>query len=142
MVRQLRNEESHGSINISEQEVDAALRIVIDMYLFVTGMNITELETAGYDADEKYQTQAANPIYPNDEEEPYEYDMTAESFIPANELTEEQRIDVLCKSLIEMMTHGGYRPSDKTFCKQRSQYLALNYSHTWQAMNIGADTRG
>ena len=45
--------------------------------------------------------------------------MAAESFIPANELTEEQRIDVLCKSLVQMMNHGGYRASDKTFCKQR-----------------------
>lgn len=56
MVRQLRNEESHGSIHISEQEVDAALRIVIDMYLFVTGMNITELESAGYDAEQREAT--------------------------------------------------------------------------------------
>lgn len=52
MLRQLRNDESHGSMNLTEQEADAALRIVIDMYLFVTGMNITELEAAGYDADE------------------------------------------------------------------------------------------
>ena len=44
ILRQLRNHESHGSVEISEQEVDAATRIVIDMYLFVTGMNITELE--------------------------------------------------------------------------------------------------
>ncbi len=56
MVRQLRNEESHGSIHISEQEVDAALSIVIDMYLFVTGMNITELEAAGYDAEQRDAT--------------------------------------------------------------------------------------
>ena len=41
LVRQLRNEETHGGIHISEKEVDAALHIVIDMYLFVTGMNIT-----------------------------------------------------------------------------------------------------
>lgn len=53
LVRQLRNEETHGSIHISEQEVDAALRVVIDMYLFVTGMNITELESAGYDAEQR-----------------------------------------------------------------------------------------
>ena len=46
-------------------------------------------------------------------------DMAAEPFVPANELTEEQRIDVLRKSLIQMMNHGGYRSSDKTFCKQR-----------------------
>ena len=56
MVRQLRNEESHCSIHISEQEADAALRIVIDMYLFVTGMNITELEVAGHDAEQREAT--------------------------------------------------------------------------------------
>jgi type I restriction enzyme R subunit len=43
MLRQLRNHESHGSLEISEQEVDAAIRIVIDMYLFVTGMNVDNL---------------------------------------------------------------------------------------------------
>lgn len=47
------------------------------------------------------------------------FSMAAESFVPANELTEEQRIDVLHKSLVQMMNHGGYRTSDKTFCKQR-----------------------
>ena len=43
LLRQLRNHESHGSVEISEQEVDAAIRIVIDMYLFVTGMNVNNL---------------------------------------------------------------------------------------------------
>ena len=47
------------------------------------------------------------------------FGMAAEPFVPANELTEEQRIDVLRKSLIQMMNKGGYRASDKTFCKQR-----------------------
>lgn len=59
MLRQLRNHESHGSIEISEQEVDAATRIVIDMYLFVTGMNISELESAGYDAERRDATEVA-----------------------------------------------------------------------------------
>lgn len=118
MLRQLRNDESHGSMNMTEQEVDAALRIVIDMYLFVTGMNITELEAAGYDSDKITRESNVVQLYP-DEEEPSEYSMAAEAFIPANELTEEQRIDVLKRSLIQMMNHGGYRESDKTFCKQR-----------------------
>ncbi|MBQ2026263.1 MAG: hypothetical protein II215_07325, partial [Paludibacteraceae bacterium] len=47
------------------------------------------------------------------------FGIAAESFVPANELTEEQRIEVLRKSLIQMMNHGGYQASDKTFCKQR-----------------------
>lgn len=70
MVRQLRNEESHGSIHISEQEMDAALRIVIDMYLFVTGMNITELESAGYDAEQRDATVIPLQRYEDVESEP------------------------------------------------------------------------
>ena len=121
MVRQLRNEESHGSIHISEQEVDAALRIVIDMYLFVTGMNITELEAAGYDADEMYRESLVIPIHSQNynDEDSYSSSMVAESFVPANELTEEQRIEVLRKSIVQIMNHGGYRASDRTFSKQR-----------------------
>ena len=121
MVRQLRNEESHGSIHISEQEVDAALRIVIDMYLFVTGMNITELEAAGYDADEMYRESLVIPIHSQNynDEDSYSSSMVAESFVPANELTEEQRIEVLRRSIVQIMNHGGYRTSDRTFSKQR-----------------------
>lgn len=52
-LRQLRNDESHGSMNMTEQEVDAALHIVIDMYLYVIGMNIEKLEAAGYDAEQR-----------------------------------------------------------------------------------------
>jgi len=48
ILRDLRNTESHGSINISEGEVDAALRVVIDMYLYVTATNILDLEMAGH----------------------------------------------------------------------------------------------
>lgn len=139
MVRQLRNEESHGSIHISEQEVDAALSIVIDMYLFVTGMNITELEAAGYDSEGRDATIIPLHSYYNDENSP-EYSMAAEPFIPANELTEEQRIDVLHKSIIQMMNHGGYRASDKTFCKQR-HWVAVYRIAADEGFTIDGDYR-
>ena len=48
---------------MTEQEVNAALRIVIDMYLFVTGMNISELEVAGHDVDEIHKKATAIPIH-------------------------------------------------------------------------------
>jgi type I restriction enzyme R subunit len=51
ILRNLRNTESHSSIEISDREIDAALRVVIDMYLFVTATNITNLEMAGYYPD-------------------------------------------------------------------------------------------
>lgn len=60
LLRQLRNQESHGSIEINEQEVDAAIRIVIDMYLFVTGMNVDNL------SNENEMTDGGNmtPLHP------------------------------------------------------------------------------
>lgn len=44
ILRQLRNDAAHGSSVASEQEVNVAINIVIDMYLFAVGTNITELE--------------------------------------------------------------------------------------------------
>ena len=63
ILLELRNNESHGSMNMTEQEVNAALRIVIDMYLFVTGMNISELEVAGHDVDEIHKKATTIPIH-------------------------------------------------------------------------------
>ena len=140
MLRQLRNDESHGSMNMTEQEVDAAIRIVIDMYLFVTGMNITELETAGYDAYKTPQEPIAIQIHSYNDEGSYGYSMAAESFVPANELTEEQRIEVLRKSIVQMMNHGGYRSSDKTFCKQR-HWIAIYRIAADEGFTIDGDFR-
>lgn len=39
ILRQLRNDEAHGSYIATEQEVDAAIGIVIDMYLYAAGTN-------------------------------------------------------------------------------------------------------
>lgn len=44
LLRQLRNDTAHGSNVATEQEVNVALDIVLDMYLFAVGTNITELE--------------------------------------------------------------------------------------------------
>lgn len=48
MIRNLRNTESHGTITISEEQVDSAIRCCIDMYLYAVGTNITDLEKKGY----------------------------------------------------------------------------------------------
>lgn len=48
MVRDLRNTESHGAIKIEEEQVDAAIRCSIDMYLYAVATNITDLEKEGY----------------------------------------------------------------------------------------------
>ncbi len=48
LLRQMRNDEAHGALNVSEQDIDIALQIVVDMYLYAVGTNITELEIAGH----------------------------------------------------------------------------------------------
>lgn len=52
IVRDLRNRESHGTLDISESEVNAAIHATITMYLFSTATNITDLEAAGHYAEE------------------------------------------------------------------------------------------
>lgn len=47
LLRQWRNDEAHLSPNATDEEVNAALKIVTSMYMFVVGNNITDLEMAG-----------------------------------------------------------------------------------------------
>ena len=63
-VRDLRNTEAHGTLEASEQEIEVATRIIIDMYIYAVSSNITNLEVAGFYADEyideEEEEQAAN----------------------------------------------------------------------------------
>ena len=122
MVKEWRNNESHISPTASEQELTAAVSIIVTMYCYATGSCITDLERNGHDLDSLRQGATTIPMYapyPNEESVEQEFDRAAESLVPASELTEEQKIDVLRRSISLMLNHGGYRPSDKTFCKQR-----------------------
>lgn len=58
MVKEWRNKEAHISPTASEQEIDAAINIIITMYFFATGSCITELESNGHDVEEYF---AAEP---------------------------------------------------------------------------------
>lgn len=51
LVKGWRNDESHISPTASEQEINAAINIIITMYFFATGSCITELESAGHDVE-------------------------------------------------------------------------------------------
>lgn len=59
MVKEWRNKEAHISPTASEQEIDAAINIIITMYFFATGSCITELESNGHDVEEDFA--AENP---------------------------------------------------------------------------------
>lgn len=52
MIKGWRNVESHISPTASEEEVDAAISIIITMYFYATGSCITDLESAGHDVED------------------------------------------------------------------------------------------
>lgn len=59
LLRRMRNDEAHGALNVSEQDIDTALQIVVDMYLYAVGTNITELEMAGHYPEREVENQNA-----------------------------------------------------------------------------------
>lgn len=116
MVKEWRNSESHISPTASEEELNAAIKIIATMYCYATGACIIDLKRNGHDmGGSRYEPQNI-PIYSSFG---LGYDRAAESFVPVTELTEQQKIDILHKSLTQMIHHGGYKASDRTFCKQR-----------------------
>lgn len=114
LVRDLRNSEAHVSAIATEQEVDAAIGIVIDMYLYAVGSNITEMEMAKsayvLPDEELADVSSILPLGPSDE-----LSMAAEPF-DVSDIEEEQRIELLKRSILTLQ---GYDPEHSIFCKQR-----------------------
>ena len=48
MVKRWRNDESHISPTATEQELNAAVSVVVTLYFYATGRSITDLEEAGF----------------------------------------------------------------------------------------------
>ena len=64
MVKEWRNSESHISPTASEQELNAAISIIVTMYCYATGSCITDLEMNGHylkDENESNLGMAAEP---------------------------------------------------------------------------------
>ncbi len=113
LVKDWRNDESHISPTVSEQELDAAIQIIITMYCYVTGSSITELEMNGHDV---YSAISANKIVgPNVLNFDIGYAMVAEPGEVRN-LPEATRIDILRRSIKQLL---GYNPKKSPFSKQR-----------------------
>ena len=51
VLNQSRNNEAHISPTASEQEINAAINIIITMYFFATGSCITDLEMNGHNIE-------------------------------------------------------------------------------------------
>lgn len=113
LVRELRNSEAHAAATATEQEVDAAIGIVIDMYLYAVGTNITEKEMneASYvlpdeETDEAFYVSPSAPTETTS--------MAAETDV--SDLPEEKRIEILMRCILALQ---GYDPAHSIFCKQR-----------------------
>ena len=66
MVKDWRNSESHISPTASEQELNAAINVIVTMYCYATGSCITDLEMNGHyieeDTDTSYSMVAEPPV--------------------------------------------------------------------------------
>ena len=70
MVKDWRNSESHISPTASEQELNAAINIIITMYCYATGSCITDLEMNGHYVENDYEAPlmaAEPPVEPDNE---------------------------------------------------------------------------
>ena len=72
IIKEWRNKEAHNSPTASEQEIEAAINIIITMYFYATGSCITELESNGHDVDE------ADKVFPYKLQEDDSYAFAAE----------------------------------------------------------------
>lgn len=144
MVKEWRNNEAHISPTASEQEIDAAINIVITMYFFATGSCITELESNGHDVETHaniipLNSRPSKP-YSLDVENSAEYeDIYSEGMMMVAErmsvqhLEEATRLEIL-KSCITKLLNYSYHKRNAVFCKLRHweaiYRVAVDYGFT------------
>ena len=144
MVKEWRNNEAHISPTASEQEIDAAINIVITMYFFATGSCITELESNGHDVETHaniipLNSRPSKP-YSLDAENSAEYeDIYSEGIMMVAErmsvqhLEEATRLEIL-KSCITKLLNYSYHKRNAVFCKLRHweaiYRVAVDYGFT------------
>lgn len=109
ILRQLRNDEAHGSYIATEQEVDAAIGIVIDMYLYVAGTNTIPVA-------KRYELPTEEN---NDHHGQYGHSlqMAAEP-LSVKDLDEATRLEILRECVIKLLNYG-YNKKNGVFTKQR-----------------------
>lgn len=131
ILRQLRNDEAHGSADVSEQEIDRAISIVTDMYLYAVGTNITELEMSHHDYetsrnDARSGLQVSPRRYASYDEASssldgshgYGLSLAAENVDNVAEWPEPTRLELLRECLTRLINHG-YAGRSTAFSKLR-----------------------
>lgn len=112
-VKLWRNDESHISPTATEQEIEEAIDVIITMYFFATGSNLSQLNRQPTPAP--YGLPAINATYNADNTptlKPVENRIAAES-VNVRELEEEDRID-LFKRCLTALWNSNYAPTPFT----------------------------
>ena len=78
MLRNWRNDEAHSSPITTDAEVDAAIKVSVALYLYVTAFSITDLEMAGHDTESK----------PNKPKEPTNFRLPDDDNLPIGQAAE------------------------------------------------------
>lgn len=140
-VRDLRNTEAHGTLEATGQEIEFAICNIIDMYLYAVGTNITDLEIAGFYADEYIEEEkemAATPLVgiyesgmlPNNvfEQSTAETEAAAEDDVEyVRKLPENDRLELL-RVIIQDLVHN------------RQKGIKFNKKRYWESIyRIAAD---
>lgn len=98
LVTEWRNDQAHTAPTTSENEINAAISIVVAMYLYITGVSITDLEMA--DAADSVESLAAPVPYGLHEESiGTEYSQTAIAYGLAREI--EPTYSVAAENVVE-----------------------------------------
>ena len=116
-MKNWRNSEAHISPTATEQEIDAAINVVITMYFFATGSCITDLESNGHDIEvvtsESHTSSAAYMKYTiNDEELEEDDDASGMGMHMAAEcpsvkgLSEETRLEMLKTCITKLVNYS------------------------------------
>ncbi len=109
VLRQLRNDEAHGSSTATEQEIDTAIGIVIDMYLYAAGTNSIPVA-------KRYELPTEETNYYHGQYE-HRLHMAAES-LSVKDLDEATRLEILRDCIIKLLNYG-YGKKNGVFTKQR-----------------------
>ena len=143
MVKEWRNNEAHISPTASEQEIDAAIHIIITMYCFATGSCITELESNGHDIEadtdfipliaRKPKAYELHDEISKEQENYYNQEQMAAEGVTVRDMEEKTRFDML-KECITRLLNYGYDKNSVAFSKQRHweaiYRIAVDYGFT------------
>ncbi len=143
MVKEWRNSEAHISPTATEQDIHAAINIIITMYFFATGSCITELEAGGHDVETHahiipLRSHLSRP-YTLDDADPEEHeDMYGDGMMVAErstvqDLEEATRLEIL-KSCMTKLLNNSYHQRNAVFSKLRHweaiYRVAVDYGFT------------